>query len=93
MEFVRNLYGQVVRALTWLRTGKELKINQIVKENYMMTDTERRDFMDVVKAMSTEEMEIVADTIPVELCLARIEKEIGKAKDMRDSIKAMSSLI
>ena len=58
-----------------------------------MSDREKQEFMGVVNAMSEEELEIVADIIPIELCLGRIEKELNKAKDMRDSIKAMSSLI
>lgn len=39
-----------------------------------------------VKAMTPEELEIVADNIPVELCLKRIQKELDKAKELENGL-------
>ena len=70
-----------------------LKIDNLVKETDEMTKKERETFIDVVKGMTAEELELMIDIIPVELCLRRIEKELGKAKNMRETIKNMSCLI
>lgn len=46
-----------------------------------MTERERDALVDVVKAMSMEELEVLADFIPIDLVLKRLEREI-KEKDI-----------
>ena len=48
-----------------------------------MTNQAREELITVVKAMSDEELELVVDYIPVELCLKRIDKELTKAKEVQ----------
>ena len=59
-----------------------------------MKDSERRELIERVKAMSKEELELVAEIIPVDLCLKRIDAELQKAKQFEKSIKsAMNGLV
>ena len=39
-----------------------------------------------VKAMTPEELEIVVDNIPVELCMKRIQKELDRAKELETGL-------
>lgn len=58
-----------------------------------MTNAETMELTERFKAMSKEEMELFMDIVPVEMCMARIQKELDRAKDFEKSIKtAMSSL-
>lgn len=58
-----------------------------------MKDSERRELIERVKAMSDEELQLVSEIIPVDLCLKRIDAELQKAKQFEKSIKsAMSGL-
>ena len=45
-----------------------------------MTKLERDELVSRIKGMSKEELEIVVDCLPVEMCLNRIAKEIDKAQ-------------
>lgn len=88
--------------INWLNS--KIKFHKIVKEQTEMSENcenikveintmsnrERKELTERIKGMSVEELEIVADTIPVELCLARIQKELDKAKEMENSIKNLS---
>ena len=71
------------------------EINIIFKKvrNEKMTNAETMELTERFKAMSKEEMELFMDIVPVEMCMARIQKELDRAKDFEKSIKtAMSSL-
>ena len=61
------------------------------KKNTTMTHMEKEELTRRVKAMSREELEIVLDSIPVELCLMRIEREFDKLKAFEDSVKSAVS--
>lgn len=92
MNVVRRCFEWVIDIYQAVSSGV-LTVSKIVKENYKMSDREKRELIDLIKGMSIEELEIVADTIPVELCIERIEDELNKARDMRESIRAMSNMI
>ena len=42
---------------------------------------------DRIKSMSHEELVVVAETIPVELCLERMHNELEKAKELKEKIE------
>lgn len=66
----------------------------IAEPKTRMKDSERRELIERVKAMSREELELVAEIIPVDLCLKRIDSELQKAKEFEKSIKsAMNGLV
>ena len=92
METIRHWFGRIIEIYQGIKNN-ELKINAIIEETTDMNECEKREFINRVKAMSMEELEIIADILPVELCLGRIHKELDKANQMRDTIKNMSSLI
>ena len=48
-----------------------------------MSNRERKELTERIKGMSQEELLIVSETIPVDLCLARIQKELDKIKATR----------
>lgn len=52
-----------------------------------MTKMEKEEFKDRIKAMSLEEMELALDVIPVELCLARVNRELDRLKTFESSVK------
>lgn len=52
-----------------------------------ITKMEREELATRIKAMDPEELEIVLDNIPVELCIERIKRENAKAEAIMDSIK------
>ena len=47
----------------------------------------KEEFKDRIKAMSLEEMELALDVIPVELCLARVNRELDRLKTFESSVK------
>lgn len=62
-------------------------------KNTGMTDAEKKEFTDRVKAMSEEELELFVDLIPVDLCLKRIEGKLNRAREFEATIKnAMAGL-
>ena len=67
------------------------KLNTEAKKNTTMTHMAKEELSRRVKAMSREELEIVLDSIPVELCLMRIEREFDKLKAFEDSVKSAVS--
>lgn len=50
---------------------RELKVDELIRRT---------------EAMSKEEMELVLDHIPVELCLARVSREIEQLKVFRNTV-------
>lgn len=52
-----------------------------------MTKMEKEEFKDRIKAMSQEEMELALDVIPVEMCLARVNRELERLKAFESSVK------
>ena len=51
-----------------------------------MTRMERAELIERVKAMSPEEMELVVEQIPIDICMNRITKEIERAKQFEATI-------
>lgn len=52
-----------------------------------MTQQEVEALIDIVRAMDVEELEIVANNIPIELCFQRVEREIKKYKAFAEASK------
>lgn len=46
-----------------------------------------------IKAMNEEELEIVVDNIPVELCLKRIQKELERNKKLVEVLRGVSIML
>lgn len=75
------------------------KVSKIVTEKsqvsqvYKTSEMEREEFVSRIKGMSTEEMEIVADLIPIDICMKRIEKELEKAKLFKEAIKEATKIL
>ena len=67
------------------------KMNTEAKKNTTMTHMEKEELSRRVKAMSREELEVVLNNIPIELCLMRIEREFDKLKAFEDSVKSAVS--
>ena len=70
---------------------EQSKMNTEIKKNTTMTHMEKEELSRRVKAMSREELEVVLNNIPVELCLMRIEREFDKLKAFEDSVKSAVS--
>ena len=71
--------------------NEQPKVNTEAKKNTTMTHMEKEELSRRVKAMSREELEVVLNNIPVELCLMRIEREFDKLKAFEDSVKSAVS--
>lgn len=75
------------------------KVSKIVTEKsqvsqvYKTSEMEREEFVSRIKGMSAEEMEIVADLIPIDICMKRIEKELEKAKLFKEAIKEATKIL
>lgn len=54
-----------------------------------MSEPERQKLIQVVQNFDEEELEIVVDTIPLEMCFSRIKKEINRAKEFESIIKTV----
>ena len=67
------------------------KMKTEVKKNTSMTHMEKEELSRRVKAMSREELEVVLNNIPIELCLMRIEREFDRLKAFEDSVKSAVS--
>ena len=72
-------------------------IEEFVKEhdpaNLKMTKVEEEEFINRIKGMSRQELEIVADILPIDLCMARIQKELDKAKRVEDYIRGTIDIL
>ena len=75
------------------------KVSKIVTEKpqifqvHKTSEMEREEFVSRIKGMSAEEMEIVADLIPIDICMKRIEKELEKAKLFKEAIKEATKIL
>jgi len=52
-----------------------------------MKELEKQEFINRVKAMSKEEMELFVEHVPVEICQNRISRELKKNKEQLAAIK------
>ena len=53
-----------------------------------MTRMEKEEFIERIKGMSQEELELVVEIIPVDMCMARINKELDRLKAFENSVKS-----
>ena len=51
----------------------------------------QEEFMSRVRAMSRDELEMIVDYVPIELCMNRISKEIEEANHIKETIKATAA--
>lgn len=70
---------------------EQSKMKTELKKNPSMTHMEKEELSRRIKAMSREELEVVLDNIPVELCLMKIEREFDRLKAFEDSVKSAVS--
>ena len=56
-----------------------------------LNEAERKELTDRFKAMSTNELELFMDLVPIELCLGRIQKELDKSRAFEQAIKAATA--
>ena len=54
---------------------------------------EKEEFMNRVMAMSQEDLQMIVDYVPVEMCLARIQNELDRVKAIESSIKETMNLL
>lgn len=75
--------------------NNKIHIYEIMKENTKevddMSEMEKNELITRIKGMSKEELEVVADCIPVELCHNRIGKELKKAKMLDEAIMGLAA--
>ena len=67
-----------------------------VKKNTTLntiSEREKRELRARVEAMTPEELAIVVDCIPVNLCMARIHRELDRAASIEKSIKNMIDIM
>ena len=51
----------------------------------------KEEFMSRVRAMSRDELEMIVDYVPIELCMKRLSKEIEEANHIKETIKATAA--
>lgn len=80
-----------------MKTNKEIVDTSTIKalaNSYESINSEqlhRDEFMQRVKAMTMDELKMIVDYVPVELCMERINKELESAKQLKNSIIGLSS--
>lgn len=57
-----------------------------------LTPREKKELAERIKAMTPEELVIVAENIPVEMCMARINSELARAAEFERSVKEACGL-
>ena len=72
------------------KVTKEKNEMPVKETTARMTDRERHELIERIKGMSVEELEVVIDIIPIDICMKRITDEINKAKDVQNSLLAMA---
>ena len=58
-----------------------------------ISEREKKELRDRIEAMTPEELAIVVECIPVNLCMARIHSELDRAANIEKSIKNMINVI
>lgn len=61
--------------------------------NKNMTEREICELRTRVKAMSPEELAVVAEAMPVEFCMARVRSEIDRLKEIESRLGQMISMM
>ena len=73
-------------------TGKNdiQTVQEVLKEDkrtWYLSDREKKELQDRIKAMNPKEIEAVMEVIPVELCMKRIQDELDHAREFKSMIK------
>lgn len=88
---LRLLLEQLIDFYICVREQR-LKID-IFERSELMTNLEKEEFVSRIKGLDNEEMELVADLIPIELCMKRLEKELDKLKSLENFVASTSKLL
>lgn len=85
MKKVEMERAKIDQATNALRT-----ITEAVKDKgeNTMTRMEKEEFIERIKGMSQEELELVVEIIPVDMCMARVNKELDRLKAFENSVKS-----
>ena len=85
MKKVETERAKIDQATNTLRT-----ITEAVKDKgeNTMTRMEKEEFIERIKGMSQEELELVVEIIPVDMCMARVNKELDRLKAFENSVKS-----
>ena len=82
MERAKINIDQATNALKTITEGVKDK-----GEN-TMTRMEKEEFIERIKGMSQEELELVVEIIPVDMCMARVNTELDRLKAFENSVKS-----
>lgn len=55
-----------------------------------MSELEKQEIIDWIKAMSKEEIEVVASVIPIDICQNRITSELQRLISLEKKIKSLN---
>ena len=88
---LRMLLGQLVNFYICVKENK-LKIDIFERSN-IMTNLAREELISRIKGLDEEEMELVVNLIPVDLCLKRIGKELDKLKSVENWVDRASKML
>ena len=88
---LRMLLGQLVNFYICVKENK-LKIDIFERSN-IMTNLAREELISRVKGLDEEEMELVVNLIPVDMCLKRIGKELDKLKSVENWVDKASKML
>ena len=82
-KFKNDRVAELIKFLRQIKNN-DLKLNRIKGEtDKMLNKRDIEELTNRVKGMSDEELEIVVENIPVDLCLKRINDEIEKGRALR----------
>lgn len=61
---------------------------KVTEKKTGLNEAEKKELTSRFKAMSSYELELFMDLVPIEFCINRIQKELNKAKAFENAIKA-----
>lgn len=88
---LRMLLGQLVNFYICVKENK-LKIDIFERSN-IMTNLAREELISRIKGLDEEEIELVVNMIPVDMCLKRIGKELDKLKSVENWVDKASKML
>lgn len=92
---IQQLIGLRPTNIFKTRIGEFIEMNEVKMVNVEEARKEvaREELINRIKAMDDVELQIVADTIPVELCIARIQKELRQKELLENTLAASMELV
>lgn len=88
---LRRLLGQLINFYICVKENK-LKIDIFERSN-IMTNLAKEELISRVKGLDEEEMELVVNLLPVDLCMKRIGKELDKLKSVENWMDKASKML